>query len=292
MTRGRLLLVVLTPLAAAAGFALALMTTIEPGSAATITTYTVWNYPGPSSTGTVILNCGWHNVCTTGNDGDALNRANAAEQVVRWRSHSVNTSGHPSTGTIHRENTSSGSCFNFNARFRSILGTDLGAIRYVHTQPGSWTQFAVQSGGGFGVSMTMDIGTTKWERIFVRDQRPAPPPGLTGGFSLDQAPAPQRVPDAGDLLARWVRQLLERLGPLAALPPVRSDTIRTGGSEPAVLATAHSGFTARACAAGGRPGWRGTFRPLRRRPRRAPRTARPGQRGPSEALPLCRWARR
>lgn len=154
---------VLAPLAAAAGFALAVATTLEPGSAATTTTYTVWNYPGPASTGTVILNCGWHNVCTTGNDGDALDWANAAEQVVRWRSHSANTSGHPSAGTIHRENTNSGSCFNFNARFRSILGTDLGALRYVHAQPGSWTQVAVQSGGGFGVSMTMNIGTTKWE---------------------------------------------------------------------------------------------------------------------------------
>ena len=128
----------------------------SPVSAASYTYY-VWNFPGGP---TAVLNCGWHNVCISDMDGDSLDWRSPFASEIRWRSQSSNSQSISVVGSVLVIDMSSGTCNTTWARLRSPLGTDLNAIKYLHTQPyGAGTVYYVPS-GPYPVSGDFRVGTT------------------------------------------------------------------------------------------------------------------------------------
>lgn len=122
--------------------------------------YRVWNYPGPSHEPKT-LNCGWHDTCVDPQtDGNALDWRNFANTPVNWRSTSSNDQGHHTAGSIRVIDDSVGTCNRTIVRLESPLGTNMGEIRYVHTEPyGAGSVHNVPS-DSWGVALTQQIGTT------------------------------------------------------------------------------------------------------------------------------------
>lgn len=97
---------------------------------ATQYTYYVWNQPGTNSS-SATLTCGWHNDCTYGSDGDALDWMNSSS--VYWHSLSSNSQGISWVGRVYVADLSWGSCYRTYAEVRTPLGTSLEGILYRHT---------------------------------------------------------------------------------------------------------------------------------------------------------------
>jgi hypothetical protein len=147
---------------------------------ATQYTYYVWNQPGTNSS-SATLTCGWHNDCTYGSDGDALDWMNSSS--VYWRSLSSNSQGISWVGRVYVADLSWGSCYRTYAEVRTPLGTSLEGILYRHTQPSipgsapyvwsglypSSTSFIVGSSvandcGYFPAHLHQERGSTNWTR--------------------------------------------------------------------------------------------------------------------------------
>ncbi len=121
--------------------------------------YYIWDYPGTSSS-TAVLTCGWHDVCTTGTDGVALDWQNAASASVYWRSYSSNTQGISWVGRVYVEDESSGSCHGTFAEVKTPLGTSLEGIRYDHTAPSIPGSPPTISSGSYPASTSFVLGST------------------------------------------------------------------------------------------------------------------------------------
>lgn len=113
---------------------------LAPGPAeATSFSYSVWSQPGTSGS-SATLTCGWHDNCTYGSDGVALDWMNSEDAAVYWRSWSSNSQGINSVGRVYVANQNSGSCYTTYGELKTLLGTSLNGIVYRHTSasiPGS-----------------------------------------------------------------------------------------------------------------------------------------------------------
>lgn len=162
MNVARLFVIVLT---VSAGFILGML---DVGSGkSTSYQFDIWNYPGSigNASGNAVLNCGWHNICTSGSDGDALDwrTYTGHGHPVHWRSNSTNSQGLTYSGSVLVTDDSSGSgatkCYRATANLRTPAGTALGAVRFVHINPvGVGNTYWVWS-GYWPASTTFQIGT-------------------------------------------------------------------------------------------------------------------------------------
>jgi hypothetical protein len=133
--------------------------TVLPGHVkATQYTYYVASQPGTNSE-TAILTCGWHDDCTTGTDGNALDWQNSSS--VYWRSLSSNSQGISWVGRVYVANQSSGTCYRTYAELRTPLGTSLEGILFRHTSPSiPPSPPYVWSGGAYPAATAFVLGSS------------------------------------------------------------------------------------------------------------------------------------
>jgi len=143
-------------------FATGLVAGVLLPSEASATTYTyyVTSQPGTNS-GTAVLTCGWHSICTSGTDGNALDWQNSSSSAVYWRSWSSNTQGIDWVGRVSVQNRDQGTCHTTYAELKTPLGTSMDGIYFLHTAssiPSSPPY--VMSSGAYPVTTYFVVGSS------------------------------------------------------------------------------------------------------------------------------------